>query len=76
MTEVKAFLLARAQSCRAAGMAPERISLDPGFGLGKNLQHNAALPRGLDAFADTGYPLGSGFVLQVDAAEDSWPPGW
>lgn len=60
VTEVKAFLLARAQSCRAAGIAPDRISIDPGFGFGKNLQHNAALLRGLDAFADTGYPLAVG----------------
>ena len=60
VTEVKAFLLGRAQSCRAAGIAPDRISLDPGFGFGKNLQHNAALLRGLDAFADTGYPLAVG----------------
>ncbi len=60
VTEVKAFLLDRAQSCRAAGIAPDRISIDPGFGFGKNLQHNAALLRGLDAFADTGYPLAVG----------------
>jgi dihydropteroate synthase len=60
VTEVKAFLLDRAQSCRAAGIPPERISIDPGFGFGKNLQHNAALLRGLDAFGDTGYPLAVG----------------
>jgi dihydropteroate synthase len=60
VTEVKAFLLGRAQSCRAAGIAPERISLDPGFGFGKNLQHNAALLRDLDALTDTGYPLAVG----------------
>jgi dihydropteroate synthase len=60
VSEVKAFLLERAQSCRAAGIAAERISIDPGFGFGKNLQHNAALLRGLDAFADAGYPLAVG----------------
>ncbi len=60
VNEVKAFLLERAQSCRAAGIAPERISIDPGFGFGKNLQHNATLLRGLDALADTGYPLAVG----------------
>jgi dihydropteroate synthase len=60
VNEVKAFLLERAQSCRAAGIAVERISIDPGFGFGKNLQHNAALLRGLDAFADTGYALAVG----------------
>jgi dihydropteroate synthase len=60
VNEVKAFLLERAQSCRAAGIAAERISIDPGFGFGKNLQHNAALLRGLDAFASTGYALAVG----------------
>jgi dihydropteroate synthase len=57
VTEVKAFLLARAQSCRAAGIPAERISLDPGFGFGKTLEHNAALLRELDTFGDTGLPL-------------------
>jgi dihydropteroate synthase len=60
VTEVKAFLLDRAQSCRAAGIPPERISIDPGFGFGKKLQHNAALLRGLDAFNGTGYALAVG----------------
>ena len=57
VTEVKAFLVQRAQSCRAAGIPAERISIDPGFGFGKTLEHNAALLRGLDAFGDTGMPL-------------------
>jgi dihydropteroate synthase len=57
VTEVKAFLLQRAQSCLAAGLPAERISIDPGFGFGKTLEHNAALLRGLAAFGDAGYPL-------------------
>lgn len=57
VTEVKAFLLDRAQSCRIAGIPAERLSLDPGFGFGKTLEHNAALLRELDTFADTGLPL-------------------
>lgn len=57
VTEVKAFLMQRAQSCRAAGIPAERISIDPGFGFGKTLEHNAALLRGLNAFGDTGMPL-------------------
>ena len=60
VTEVKAFLVDRAQSCRAAGIPVERISIDPGFGFGKTLEHNAALLRGLEAFGDTGYPLAVG----------------
>jgi dihydropteroate synthase len=57
VTEVKAFLMQRAQACRSAGLPPERLSIDPGFGFGKTLEHNAALLRGLCAFADTGLPL-------------------
>jgi dihydropteroate synthase len=60
VTEVKAFLLQRAQSCRAAGIPADRICIDPGFGFGKNLQHNAALLRGLDRLADASYPLAVG----------------
>jgi dihydropteroate synthase len=45
--EVKAFLTDRAQACRAAGVAPERIAIDPGFGFGKTLEHNLELLRHL-----------------------------
>jgi dihydropteroate synthase len=57
VNEVKAFLLERAQSCRAAGVPADRIAIDPGFGFGKTLAHNAALLRGLDAFAAEGWPV-------------------
>ncbi|MGH8138847.1 MAG: dihydropteroate synthase [Steroidobacteraceae bacterium] len=45
--EVKAFLDARVHSCRAAGLAADRIVIDPGFGFGKNLEHNLELLRRL-----------------------------
>ncbi len=57
VNEVKAFLEARVQSCRAAGLPAERIAIDPGFGFGKTLTHNAALLRGLDRVAATGWPV-------------------
>jgi dihydropteroate synthase len=57
VNEVKAFLEERAQSCSAAGIAEERIAIDPGFGFGKTLAHNAALMRGLDAIVATGWPV-------------------
>jgi dihydropteroate synthase len=57
VNEVKAFLAERVQSCRALGVPPERIAIDPGFGFGKTLEHNAALLRGLDALAAAGVPL-------------------
>jgi dihydropteroate synthase len=57
VNEVKAFLAGRAQSCRAAGIPAERIAIDPGFGFGKTLAHNATLLRGLDVLAGTGWPV-------------------
>jgi dihydropteroate synthase len=45
--EVKAFLADRAQACRAVGVAPGRITIDPGFGFGKTLEHNLELLRHL-----------------------------
>ena len=41
--EVAAFLLARRDVAHAAGIAAERIVLDPGIGFGKSVEHNLAL---------------------------------
>jgi dihydropteroate synthase len=55
--EVGAFLRGRAAALEAAGIAGERIALDPGFGFGKTLEHNRALFRAIPALASLGYPL-------------------
>jgi dihydropteroate synthase len=57
VAEVKAFLAQRADALLAAGIARERIVLDPGFGFGKNLEHNLDLLRRLHELADPGLPL-------------------
>jgi dihydropteroate synthase len=57
VTEVGAFLQARADACRAAGIARDRIVFDPGFGFGKTLQHNLQLLRDLPQLTSCGYPL-------------------
>jgi dihydropteroate synthase len=57
VNEVKVFLEARVQSCRAAGIPDERIAIDPGFGFGKTVAHNAALLRGLGALTATNRPV-------------------
>jgi dihydropteroate synthase len=41
--EVLAFLRERASACAAAGIAPEKLVVDPGIGFGKRLEHNLAL---------------------------------
>lgn len=57
VAEVTAFLAERAAALAAAGVAPERIALDPGIGFGKAVEHNLALLRGLTALAALGYPV-------------------
>lgn len=58
--EVREFLGERAAACEQAGISPDRILIDPGFGFGKSLQHNLALLRGLGALTDLGYPILAG----------------
>ncbi len=60
VSEVKAFLKARIAAAQAAGIAPERIAVDPGFGFGKSLEHNVVLLRELAAFKELGVPLLAG----------------
>lgn len=55
--EVTAYLLERAGACQKAGVAAERIVLDPGFGFGKSLEHNLALFRQLPSLSREGFPL-------------------
>ena len=57
VTEVRDFLVARAAACEAAGIARERIAIDPGFGFGKTRAHNLTLLRAIGDFAATGYPV-------------------
>lgn len=57
VAEVEAFLLARAFTAMAAGVAKEKIWLDPGIGFGKTLEHNLALLAALPRFVALGYPI-------------------
>jgi dihydropteroate synthase len=60
ITEVSAFLGERIAAAEAAGIARERIVLDPGFGFGKTLAHNLDLLRELAAFRQLGVPVLAG----------------
>ncbi|WP_372861731.1 dihydropteroate synthase [Spongiibacter sp.] len=55
--EVEGFLRERVAACAAAGIAADRIVLDPGFGFGKNLTHNLRLFSQLPALCALGYPV-------------------
>jgi dihydropteroate synthase len=55
--EVSGFLRQRVRACQEAGIASERLVIDPGFGFGKTPEHNLALLRRLDVLAATGVPV-------------------
>lgn len=57
VAEVAAFLATRVAAARAAGIAANRIAIDPGFGFGKTLEHNTALLRRLGELVMPGLPL-------------------
>ncbi len=57
VTEVYDFLEARIEACVAAGIAREKIIVDPGLGFGKSLADNLALINNLATFHGLGCPL-------------------
>lgn len=57
VSEVWAFLHARARIAEQSGIGRSRILLDPGFGFGKTLDHNLALLRTLETGTRGDYPV-------------------
>jgi dihydropteroate synthase len=57
VTQVRDFLAARAAACVAAGVAPARIVVDPGFSFGKATEHNLRLLAHLGAIVVLGYAV-------------------
>ena len=55
--EVENFLRGRVAACVAAGIPPDRIAIDPGFGFGKTMEHNLELLAGLEQIADGPSPV-------------------
>ncbi|PWT71499.1 MAG: dihydropteroate synthase [Proteobacteria bacterium] len=60
VAEVRQFLAARIAECEAAGIARDRLVVDPGFGFGKSKAHNLELLRHLDAIVQLGVPVLAG----------------
>ena len=60
VAEVGSYLGARVAAAEQAGIARERIVIDPGFGFGKTLEHNLALLRGIGKLALPGVPVLAG----------------
>jgi dihydropteroate synthase len=74
VAEVKAFLAERLQAATAAGIAEERVWLDPGIGFGKTDRHNFELLRGLPELTTLGRPILLGtsrksFIGRTDGSE-------
>jgi dihydropteroate synthase len=57
VAEVRAFLAGRVEAAVDAGIAEERIWLDPGIGFGKTAEHNLELLRRLSELTELGRPL-------------------
>jgi dihydropteroate synthase len=76
--DVKAFLAERLAFAVDAGVAEERVLLDPGIGFGKTLAHNLELLRRLRELAALGRPLLLGtsrksFLGRILAGADEQP---
>jgi dihydropteroate synthase len=71
--------LARALSVALeAGIAPDRLAVDPGFGFGKSPEGNLLLLRHLEAFRTLGFPVAAGasrkgFVRRFSGVGDTAP---
>jgi dihydropteroate synthase len=73
--EVKVFLAERIAAALAAGVARERLMVDPGIGFGKTVVHNLALLNRIGLLRDLGVPVLVGpsrkrFIGQVTGAEE------
>ena len=55
--EVHEYLRQRIEAAELAGIAPDRISVDPGIGFGKDLDQNLELMRGVGLLLDLGRPV-------------------
>ena len=58
--EVAGFLAERVAACESAGIARDRLLVDPGFGFGKTVAHNLELLRNLNEIAPPGLPILAG----------------
>ncbi|WP_130833686.1 dihydropteroate synthase [[Erwinia] mediterraneensis] len=57
VSDVDAYFVQQIARCEAAGIKKAHLLLDPGFGFGKNLNHNYALLAHLESFHHFGLPL-------------------
>ncbi|MBM3451366.1 MAG: dihydropteroate synthase [Armatimonadetes bacterium] len=77
VAEVRAFLAERVAIAVEAGVAPDRILVDPGFGFGKRIEHNLEIVRRLGDLRALGCPLllGPSRKATIGAVLGGAPPG-
>jgi dihydropteroate synthase len=56
-TDVREFLAERLAACQKAGLALDRLAIDPGIGFGKSVAHNLELLVGLSEFRALQVPI-------------------
>jgi dihydropteroate synthase len=76
VAEIRQYLEERASALGRAGVARERIVVDPGFGFGKTVEHNLTILRRLRDLASTGYPvlIGTSRKSTIGAVLGGLPP--
>jgi dihydropteroate synthase len=57
VSEVKKFLIQRAEYAQQEGISKKNIWIDPGIGFGKTVKHNLQLLNQLDRFVKIGFPV-------------------
>lgn len=67
--EVHRFLVERIFSAEMAGIQKKRIVVDPGFGFGKDTQHNLALLAQFERFSELGVPVLAGLSRKRSIGE-------
>ena len=78
VSEIEQFLTERAQHLIACGVDGSRISIDPGIGFGKTIEHNLKILNGMTRLASLPFPLVLGTsrkrflskVAQADTLEE------
>ena len=67
--DVHRFLAERLFAAEMAGIAKKNLIVDPGFGFGKNTQHNLSLLAQLERFTELGVPVLAGLSRKRSIGE-------
>ncbi len=80
VTHVRDFLAARVAACEAAGIARQRIVVDPGIGFGKRAEHNIRLLSAIPELLELRLPDPDRCIAKIDVRCASRPArssnGW